>query len=337
MLTKPLHVNIPLFEQLHQEGLLSDGSLRKVKQKAGAGLFSVHWELKTILYLGILLLTGGLGILIYKNIDTIGHQVILAAIGLICIGCFFYCERKKLPFARIKVPAPNSFFDYILLLGCLTLITFITYLQVQYTAFGTAYGLATFIPMVILFFCAYYFDHLGVLSMAITNLAAWAGIAITPLNIMHANNFAEPEIIFSGLLLGVALAVIAWGSKQKDIKAHFGFTYTNFGMNILFIACLAGMIVFEDFYLLWLLPLAAIVFYFYKQALATNSFYLLLMLTIYGYIGISYVTTLILTYLDRGFDLGIIFLILIYYIFSAIAVVVFLIKMNKKLTHNDSL
>lgn len=329
-------MNIPLFEQLQQEGLISQGSLQKVKQKARSGFFSVHWELKTILYLGILLLTGGLGILIYKNIDTIGHQVILAAIGLICIGCFFYCERKKLPFAKTRVPAPNSFFDYILLLGCLTLITFITYLQVQYTAFGTAYGLATFIPMVILFFCAYYFDHLGVLSMAVTNLAAWAGIAITPLNILHANNFAEPEIIFSGLLLGVALAVIAWGSKQKDIKAHFGFTYTNFGMNILFIACLAGMIVFENFYLLWLLPLAAIVYYFYKQALLTDSFYFLLMLTIYGYIGISYSITRLLMYLMSP-DLGIILIVLMYYIFSSIGIVMFLIRMNKKLNHNDSL
>ncbi|HUP11062.1 MAG TPA: DUF2157 domain-containing protein [Niastella sp.] len=330
-------MNIPLFEQLHQEGLVSAASLHKVKQKARSGIFSIHWELKTILYLGILLLTGGLGILIYKNIDTIGHQVILAAIGLICIGCFFYCERKKLPFARNQVPAPNSFFDYILLLGCLTLITFITYLQVQYTAFGNAYGMATFIPMVILFFCAYYFDHLGVLSMAVTNLAAWAGIAITPLNILHANNFAEPEIIFTGLLLGVALAVAAWGSKQKNIKAHFSFTYSNFGMNILFIGCLAGMFVYEDFYLLWLLPLAAIVYYFYKQSLATASFYLLLMLTIYGYIGISYVITRGLVSLARDFDIGVIFLILMYYILSAIGIVLFLTRMNKKLKHNDSL
>lgn len=330
-------MNIPLFEQLHQEGLVSAASLHKVKQKARSGIFSIHWELKTILYLGILLLTGGLGILIYKNIDTIGHQVILAAIGLICIGCFFYCERKKLPFARNQVPAPNSFFDYILLLGCLTLITFITYLQVQYTAFGNAYGMATFIPMVILFFCAYYFDHLGVLSMAVTNLAAWAGIAITPLNILHANNFAEPEIIFTGLLLGVALAVAAWGSKQKNIKAHFSFTYSNFGMNILFIGCLAGMFVYEDFYLLWLLPLAAIVYYFYKQSLATASFYLLLMLTIYGYIGISYVITRGLVSLATDFDIGVIFLILMYYILSAIGIVLFLTRMNKKLKHNDSL
>ena len=328
-------MNIHLFEQLHKDGLISEPSFQKVKQKADSGLFSVHWELKTILYLGVLLLTGGLGILIYKNIDTIGHQVILAAIGLLCIGCFFYCERKKLPFATTRVQAPNSFFDYILLLGCLTLLTFITYLQVQYTAFGNAYGLATFIPMVILFFCAYYFDHLGVLSMAITNLAAWMGVAITPLKILNANDFANAEIIFAGLLLGVALNVIAWGSKNKNIKAHFCFTYTNFGMNVLFIACLAGMFHFDDFYLLWLVPLAGIAFYFYKKSLATASFYFMLMGTLYSYIGISYVVIRFL--IDTIRDLGAVYLGFMYFIFSGIGLIVFLKRMNKKIKSNDSL
>ncbi|OQP62860.1 hypothetical protein A3860_26475 [Niastella vici] len=328
-------MNIPLFERLHKEGLISDASLEQVKQRENSSLFSVHWELKTILYLGILLLTGGLGILIYKNIDTIGHQAILTAIGLLCVGCFYYCERKKLPFATTRVPAPNSFFDYILLLGCLTLITFITYLQVQYTAFGNAYGLATFIPMVILFFCAYYFDHLGVLSMAITNLAAWMGIAITPLSILQANDFDNSKIIFAGLLLGVALNAIAWASKQRNIKAHFGFTYINFGMNILFIACLAGMFHFSAYYVLWLLPLAGIVFYFYKRSLATASFYFLLMLTLYGYIGLSYV--IIRLILSTDLDLGTVCVALMYLILSGIGVVVFLIRMNKKLKHNDSI
>ncbi|MFL5744753.1 MAG: DUF2157 domain-containing protein [Niastella sp.] len=322
-------MNIPLFERLHQEGLIADPSLQKVKQRAGSRLFSVHWELKTILYLGILLLTGGLGILIYKNIDTIGHQVILAVIGLICISSFVYCERKKLPFATTRVPAPNSFFDYILLLGCLTLITFITYLQVQYTVFGTAYGLATFIPMVILFFCAYYFDHLGILSMAITNLAAWMGIAITPLNILKANDFANAEIIFAGLLLGVALTAIAWASERRNIKAHFEFTYVNFGINILFIACLAGMFHFDSFYPLWLLPLAGAVFYFYKKALSTRLFYFVLLITLYGYIGLSYVLIRFLLWATHELD-GI-FLILMYFIGSATGIIVFLSRMNKKM------
>jgi hypothetical protein len=326
-------VNTSLFERLHREGLISDLSLERIQQRARSGLFSVHWELKTILYLGILLLAGGLGILIYKNIDTIGHQVILAAIASLSVGCFVYCERKKLPFSTGKVPAPNPYFDYILLLGCLTLISFITYLQVQYTAFGERYGLATFIPMVILFFCAYYFDHLGVLSMAIVNLAAWMGIAITPLRILKDNDFADSEIIFAGLALGVLLNVMAYVSRHKIIKAHFSFTYTNFGMNILFIACLAGMFHFDDLYMLWLLPLAGAVFYFYRRAIAERSFYYLLMLTIYGYIGISYIVIRSMMY--GSLEMGFFYFIFLYFIFTGIGVVTFLNKMNKKLKGHD--
>src|SRR5664279_4783741 len=125
-------MDIHTFKQLHREGLLSDDSLQKVEAVKKTRLFSLHWELKTLLYLGVTLISTGLGILIYKNIDTIGHQVILAAIALITIGCFYYCRRFALPFSWRKVPAPNAFFDYILLLGCLTMITFIVYLQYAY-------------------------------------------------------------------------------------------------------------------------------------------------------------------------------------------------------------
>lgn len=328
-------MNTRLFEQLKQEGLLSEVSIERIQQQQRSRLFSVHWELKTILYLGILLLTSGLGILVYKNIDTIGHQVILACIAVLCIGSFVYCERKKLPFSLAKVAAPNSFFDYIVLLGCLTFIIFITYLQVQYTAFGNAYGLATFIPMIVLFFISYYFDHLGVLSMAITNLAAWMGIAITPLNILNTSYFSDSKLIFAGLLLGILLNITAAVSERRNLKAHFGFTYMNFGMNILFISCLAGMLYFESILIFWLLPLAGITVYFYRKAHIISSFYLMLMLTIYAYIGISYfIVRLVANYSDGD---AIITLGLLYFIFSAAGTVIFLVNMNKKLKHNDSI
>ena len=118
-------MDIQTIKQLHREGLLSDDSLRKVEAVEEGRLFSLHWELKTLLYLGVTLLSGGLGILIYKNIDTIGHQVILAVIALVSLGCFYYCRRNASAFSFAKVPAPNPFFDYILLLGCLTMITFV--------------------------------------------------------------------------------------------------------------------------------------------------------------------------------------------------------------------
>ena len=320
-------MNLTIFEQLHKQGLISVQSLERIKKTESEKLFSIHWELRTLLYLGVLLLTGGLGILIYKNIDTIGHQVILALIALLCAGCFFYCERNKPPFSFEKVKSPNVYFDYILLLGCLTLLTFITYLQVQYNVFGDRYGLATFIPMVILFFCAYYFDHLGVLSMAVANLAAWMGIAVTPLKIFKANNFADAQIIFAGLLLGGLLVLMARFSITKKIKSHFCFTYLNFGMNILFISCIAGMFHFDSFYLLWLVPLIVLVYYFYRRAIAMSSFYFMLMLTLYAYVGISYVVTRLLLFDNIGTQ----YLILMYFIASGVYVILFLIRMNKKL------
>lgn len=86
-----------------------------------------------------------------------------------------------------------------------SLLIFLGYLQFEYDVFGDHSGSATFIPMVILFITAYYFDHPGVLSLAITNLGAWAGIAITPLSILRDGNFSDGHLIFTGVLLGVVL------------------------------------------------------------------------------------------------------------------------------------
>jgi len=315
-----------LFEQLQKEGTISAASAEKIRTLAANRLFSVHWELKTILYLGVLLLSGGLGVLVYNNIDTIGHQVILLAIALGCAGCFYYCFRHKLPFSREKVPAPNVLFDYILLLGCLLLLTFITYLQVQYNVFGTRYGSATFIPMVILFTTAYHFDHLGVLSMAITNLAAWMGVSVTPLNILRDNDFASDALIYSGLLLGVILIVAALLSKRLNIKSHFTFTYSNFGTHIFLIACLAAMFKgYDNYYFLWFLVLTAVSAFFLMQAIKQHSFYFVLIIILYFYVGLSFVVVRLLLDIDNG---DVIFLGLSYIVISAIALIIALVKLN---------
>jgi hypothetical protein len=320
-------MNIPLFNKLHAEGFLSELSLEKIKTHRQ--LFSLHWELRIILYLGITLLTGGLGILMYKNIDSIGHQFVLMFIGLVSAGSFFYCVKNKLPFSTGQVKAPNPFFDYVLLLACLTLLIFIGYFQYQYNIFGNRYGLATCIPMVILFVSAYYFDHLGILSLGITNLAAWLGITITPLEILKANGFHSPGIILTGVLMGIFLLVTGLATKKRNIKAHFEFTYQNFGMHILFICLLAAMFNFYT-YPLWFLFLLVATWYFYTKAMKERSFYTLLVSTLYAYVGISYVIIRLLAAMPMA-GLGPLYLGLMYFIGSAIGLILFLIKSNKKL------
>jgi hypothetical protein len=77
-----------IFEQLHKQNFISQEELDKIKQQQPV---SVHWDVCTCLYFGIFLVTTALGILVYKNIDTIGHTAIVSAIGILCAVCFVYC------------------------------------------------------------------------------------------------------------------------------------------------------------------------------------------------------------------------------------------------------
>jgi hypothetical protein len=325
-----------LFENLFKEGLLSELSFQNLNNPERSRIISVFAELKILLYTGILLLTAGISIIVYKNIDTIGHQVILLIIGLVCAACFYWCFKTKLPFSFNKVESPTPYFDYVLLLGCLLLLTFIAYLQFQYNAFGNLYGLATFIPMAILFIVAYLFDHIGILSLAITNLAAWAGIAVTPTKILRQNDFSNSTIIFTAASLGVFLCLMAIISVRKKFKAHFNFTYSNFGFNILFVALIAGMIHYENWFLLWFIIIGAFGFYVYKKAVMDHSFYFLLMLAIYAYIALGYLVIRFLFDI-ADLDVGGGYLAFIYFIVSAVLLIIFLTRMNKILKPNDRL
>lgn len=323
-------MNPPLFERWRADALIGDASFDRLQAAEKNRLFSLHWELRSLLYLGVLLVSGGLGILIYKNIDSIGHTAILCFIAAISMAGFVYCFKKAAPWSTAKVEAPNPYFDYVLLLACLAMVSFTGYLQYQYHVFGERYGLATFIPMLLLFAAAYYFDHLGILSMAITALCAWAGISVTPMRILQDNDFGNTNLIIAGIVTALGLLAAAALSRFRSVKAHFWFTYTNFGMHLLSISVLAGSFVFESTYFLWFLALAGIAYYFFTIANKHHSFYILLVLTIYFYIGLSATMLRLLFDLLQTGD-GSIYLAFLYFIGSAVALVLFLIKMNKKL------
>lgn len=327
-------MRIARFKKLHAEGLIADNSLQQAELLEHRRLFSLYWELRLLLYLGVLLLTGGLGVLVYKNIDTIGHQAVLAFIAVVSAGSFFYCFRKKAAFSWQQVKVSDPLFDYILLLGCLSLLIFLGYWQYEYEVFGHYYGLATFIPMVILFFAAYYFDHLGTLSLAITNLAAWAGIAITPLSILQRGNFSDNHLIFTGIFLGGVLIASGRLTWQRKLKPHFEPAYTNFGVHLFFIAALAGLFKFDQVYLLWWLTLMLIAWFLCTQAFRRRSFYFIVVIVLYAYIALGYVIMQALS--KMSFDnVGWLYLALSYFIVSAIGVSILLVRLNRQLKAYD--
>lgn len=320
-----------LYKNLYAEGLINDESLEKIRLKVEKPvLFSVHWEIRTLLYVGVLLLTGGLGLLIYENIDTIGHEFVLMLIGAICLGCFYYCFKNKLPFSKEKVLSPNSFFDYILLLACTSLLIFTGYLQFEYKVFGTNYGMATLIPMLVLFFVAYYFDHQGILSMAIANLAVWMGVSVTPKQLLLNSDFDSQTIIYTYLVLGILLIAGAYASQYFNFKKHFKFSYQHYGIHVAYIALLAGYFHYYDSIIAagWMLGILVLSFLMYSDAFKNKSFYFLLLVVLYGYIAVS--SLVIRAFMGVG-DIGAVYLILFYFIGSGVGLILLLINLNKKL------
>ena len=272
---------------LRNDGIITEEECQKIENYEQTKLFSVHWELRTILYAGILLLTSGIGILVYKNIDTIGHQAVLAAIALACMGCFYYCFKNKDSYSNESVQNSSPLFDYIALLGNLLFGTFIGYFQYQYQLFGNNLWAATLVTGIVFFVGAYLFDHKGLLSLGITSLASSIGLSITPLQLLQSNNFDSKSLTFSAIVYGFGLAVLAKVGERERIKAHFSFTYNNFAINVLFCASLASLFMYELKPLSFLL-VAVICAYYIKQAIDNQLFYFMLLSVVYGYIAATY-------------------------------------------------
>jgi hypothetical protein len=320
-----------LFKKLHQEELISEESFQRISQEDKYPLVSVYWDINTFLGVGVIALSTGLGILIYKNIDTIGHQVILALIAAISIICFTYCGQKKSAYSRFKVASPGHLFDYLLLLGTLTMLTFTAYLQYQYQVFETHYGLATFLPMLILFFIAYYFDHLGILNMAIVNLAVWMGVSVTPKQLLLVSNYNSETIIYTYLVLGLFLLLLAFLTVHYQIKPHFKFSYEHYGVHVSFIALLSAYFYHDQLSssFLWLIGVIFLSFLLYKDAIKHRSFYFSLLALLYGYFAVSFLSERLISTIDNSS--GKFNLMVLYVPLSAAGFAYLLKKVNQKI------
>lgn len=274
-------------KRLRDQELLSDDDLNAIQHFEKHKPFSLHWELTTLLWLGVILLNTGLGVLIYQNIDTIGHAVLVALIGLLCAACWWYCFRHRVPFFWGAVTPPTPYYDYVVLLGCFTFLIFEGYLQYQYQIFGTRYGLAVSIPMVIFFFLAYLLDHRGVLGLAIVALATWLGINVTPATLWQNNNFESPTLIWTAVLLGATLALGGFLLGMQQRKRHFTNTYQQFSIHLCSISALCGLFVLDQ-PVVWAFILFVCLAFFWWYARLAGLFYFKLLVLLYGYIGFTW-------------------------------------------------
>lgn len=314
-----------ILQNLREKGIISLEQSTIISEHEKTKPFSLHYELRTLLYLGITLLTSGLGVLIYQNLDTIGHGVIVALIAIITLACFGFAFWKRESFIWEEVKNPHHFSDFVLLLGCTSFLILEGYLQFQYDLFGLKYGLVTFIPAILFFFCAYFFDHRGVLSMAITAFASWVGVNIAPFTVLEKNDFSTPSFLITAIVLGLVLSGLGLLSEYKNLKKHFSFTYLLLGSNLTLIAALTGMFSHTNWFIYALITLVLCMGLFF-YARKTQSYIFLLIGTIYGYIVLTYFVFKVAEYID---DASMYMFGMYYFLLSGVGVIVFLMKIKK--------
>jgi hypothetical protein len=270
-------------QKLYAKKLISDEQFEAIKAYGSRGLFSLHYELRFLLYLGVLLFTSGIGTLIYKNIDSIGHSAVLGLLFLLIGIGFYFCFKKAKGFHKDEVLFDNPVYDYIVLLCTILSCIFIGYLQYQYSIFG--YGLSSLVCSLVGFVCAYYFDNKSALSIGITGLATFIGITITPKSLLESEIYSNPSLTYSGIALGGLLILCELYSNKIALKKHFQLVFLAFALQLIGVCGIAGLL--ESHWYIFVFLLAVLLYYFYKKSYEIGSTFLFVFTVLYAYIGFN--------------------------------------------------
>jgi hypothetical protein len=287
-----------IHHELRDRGHLTQAQHDRIEEIRSGRLTSVYYDLRALLYAGVLLFSTGMGILVYKNISDAGHLVAIGLLILMTAACFLYAFRKGPHYSTGEVTPQTPYFDYVVLLGSLLFITVQGYLQFRYDLLTENMGLSTLINAIFFFFIAYRFDHAGVLSLGITALASFFSITVSPQKWYSGRLLEGLHVYLTAVILGGALVGVALFLEHRKIKSHFTFTYLNFAFLMSFVGAVSGLLENEDLMWLYLPVIYAGVWFAYWSAKTRKSFLFLLYAFVAGYIGTTYL--LAETVLDRA-------------------------------------
>lgn len=312
--------------ELHQRELINKDQFEFLEAIRTNKVVSLYFELRLILYLGIMLLTGGLGYIAYQNMGSFGHIMSMMLIVAGIVGCFIFINKHALPYSNSEIKINHSYFDYILILGALLIIALFTYLTIYFELI-TLINISTLISAGILLYLAYRYDSGALLSMGLVAFSATVGVNISPINWASGELFEASNLYISAITLGILYYSAGYLSNLKELKAHFQFTYQNFGIMLYFVGLISAIFISDNsaiFAILLLLSAVAVGYLSWKN----REFLFFLYAVISGYIAFTYLLFQILNAIDGE-------ILMIYYIpFSCIGLVAYLI-INKKHFTND--
>ena len=318
--------------ELFEKGFISADQFAAIASYRSQGLFSLRSEIRFLFFIAVSLFVSGAGILVYQDINSVGHVSLLSLLFILCSFCFFYAFKHAPGFSNEKQESKKSLFPYVVLAGNLLAGIFMGYLQYQYAVFGTHYNIATLVPTLLYFFSAYYFDHKGVLAIGITGLCAFIGFSASPSGLLY-NDFSETwGLVYYAIALAFVFIVWADFAESGNFKKHFNETYYHFSLHILGVATLSQ--INDTYWPLAMALLAAAVFYFVRLAYKLKSAYFLVFAYIYGFFGLSSLFVKLFEFVNL---MSLIIYLSPFYLMGVIYFLIKIIRHLKKHSQYDSL
>ena len=92
-----------IYRELFQLSDSSDRQLRFLEAIRTNQIVSIYSELRLILYLGIMLFTGGIGYFAWQNMGEIGHLISMAFFAAAIIVGFYFIGKFAKPYSKAQV------------------------------------------------------------------------------------------------------------------------------------------------------------------------------------------------------------------------------------------
>ncbi len=258
-------------------------------------LVSVRGELRTALYLGVLLVLAGVSLLVKENLERIGPVAIATGIGLAALLALAWVVRNGPAFTWGSDESPHLAFDYVLLLGVLLVGADLAYSEWKFTPLGAGWTWHLFFMALFAGAMAVRYDSRVLWSLALSTFAAWRGVAVSFATATHSllGEVSEAARV-NALVCGAFFIALGALAKRFDRKAHFEPAAVYLGWLLVLGGLVAGSLehVFghEDAVNPWALATLAVGAGLAVWTLRQRRFWLFALGVVAGYIGLSVLT-----------------------------------------------
>lgn len=208
--------------RLAREGTLAPEQARLFGRVARGELVSLSVAIHALLYLGVVALTTGVGLLFRNEIANLGPLTIAFAVGITAALCLAWVARRSPAFSPAEVPSSHFAFDYVLALGALLAAGDLAFIESQFSPLGAQWPFHLLLVSLFYLALALRFDSRTMFALSLTTFAAWRGVASTSVERAVFGFFNDTDAVrLNALACGLVFVILGRELARRRFKPHF--------------------------------------------------------------------------------------------------------------------